>query len=341
MFIPGGKRGADMDFNIIEEWIRLKDQLPKLDIEHYGLVYVYPVFIVLILIEYFKAKDLFDLKESFSGFIIGVGATLIRVVTNVFEVTLYMWLFWKFASVREQYLGYTTLGFAWYTWVICAVLDDHNFYWHHRLAHNVRLLWAAHLPHHSGRKYNLTISIRNGWFITLVKPVYWLWMPILGFEPIMIATCLIINAFYQFTLHSQLMPSYGWIEKIFNSSYVHVVHHSSNTEYLDRNHGGIFTFWDRMYGTWQEPIKGVVPKFGISHDPNTNNPITHNIFEFKEIWKDVKKAPGLKNKLMYIFGPPGWSHDGSSMTSKQLQRELAESLRAGRPVPVHEHVRSN
>ena len=131
------------------------------------------------------------------------------------------------------------------------------------------------------------------------------------------------------------------MERIFESSYVHVVHHSSNTEYLDRNHGGIFTFWDRLYKTWQAPIKGVVPVFGISHDPNTKNPITHNIFEFKEIWRDVKKAPGLKNKLMYIFGPPGWSHDGSSMTSKQLQRELAEARKTGRPVPVHDHIRSN
>ncbi|MBS1582616.1 MAG: sterol desaturase family protein [Bacteroidetes bacterium] len=326
---------------VVQWWLHLRDQLPKLEIEHFGLFYVYPVFLALIIMEYVKARDYFDLKESLSGFIIGVGATLIRVVTNVFEITLYMFLFWKTAHFREEYLGYTSLGFKWYIWLLCAIADDHNFYWHHRLAHNVRVLWAAHLPHHSGRKFNLTISIRNGWFITLVKPIYWLWMPILGFEPIMIATCLIVNAFYQFFLHSQLVPSLGWYEKVFNTPYVHVVHHSSNTEYLDRNHGGILTIWDRLYGTWQEPIKGVKPKFGISHDPDTHNPITHNLFEFQEIWRDVKKAPGLRNKLMYIFGPPGWSHDGSSMTSKQLQAELALAKAKGVEVPEHEFVRSN
>lgn len=326
---------------VVQWWLHLRDQLPKLEIEHFGLFYVYPVFLALIIMEYVKARDYFDLKESLSGFIIGVGATLIRVVTNVFEITLYMFLFWKAAHFREEYLGYTSLGFKWYIWVLCAIADDHNFYWHHRLAHNVRVLWAAHLPHHSGRKFNLTISIRNGWFITLVKPIYWLWMPLLGFEPIMIATCLIVNAFYQFFLHSQLVPSLGWYEKVFNTPYVHVVHHSSNTEYLDRNHGGILTIWDRLYGTWQEPIKGVKPKFGISHDPDTHNPITHNLFEFQEIWRDVKKAPGLRNKLMYIFGPPGWSHDGSSMTSKQLQAELALAKAKGVEVPEHEFVRSN
>jgi sterol desaturase/sphingolipid hydroxylase (fatty acid hydroxylase superfamily) len=330
-----------MSFNPIEAWLQLKAQLPPLAIEGIGIKYVYPVFVVLIFLEYFRAKHLFDLKESFSGFIIGVGATIIRVITNVFEITVYMWLFWAFAHLREEYLGYGTLGFAWYIWILCAICDDHNFYWHHRLAHNVRLLWAAHLPHHSGHEYNLTISIRNGWFITLVKPIYWLWMPIVGFEPIMIATCLIINSFYQFFLHSQLVPSLGWYEKVFNTPYIHVVHHSSNTEYLDRNHGGILSIWDKLYGTFQAPIPGVKANFGISHDPGTYNPITHNLFEFQEIWKDVKKAPGLRNKLMYIFGPPGWSHDGSSMTSKQLQAELAQAKAEGREVAKHEFIRSN
>ena len=232
-------------------------------------------------------------------------------------------------------------GFAWYVWIICMLADDHNFYWHHRLSHSIRVLWAAHLPHHSAKTFNLTVSIRNGWFITLYKPIFWMWLPLVGFEPIMIATCLIMNSFYQFFLHSQLVPSLPLYEKLFNTPYIHTVHHSSNTEYLDFNHGGILTIWDRLYGTWQPPIKGVAPKYGINHNPGTDNPITHNLFEFQEIWKDVKKAPGLKNKFMYIFGPPGWSHDGSSMTSRQLQRELKQARAEGREVPEHIFIRSN
>jgi sterol desaturase/sphingolipid hydroxylase (fatty acid hydroxylase superfamily) len=313
-----------MSFDLIDAWLEMKAQLPELAIEGVGIKYVYPVFVALIIMEYLRQRELFDLKESLSGFAIGVGATVIRVVTNVFEISVYLFLFAWAAPFREEFLGYTSLGWAWYIWLLCAIADDHNFYWHHRLAHNVRLLWAAHLPHHSARTFNLTVSIRNGWFITLVKPIYWLWLPLLGFEPIMIATCLIINSFYQFFLHSQLVPSLGWYEKVFNTPYVHVVHHSSNTEYLDKNHGGILTIWDRLYGTWQAPIKGLAPKYGISHDPDTHNPITHNLFEFQEIWRDVKKAPTLKAKLMYIFGPPGWSHDGSSKTSRQLQHELRQ-----------------
>ena len=330
-----------MTFNPIDAWLQMKEQLPPLAIEGIGIKYVYPIFLGLLLLEYFNAKDLYNIKETWASFVILVGATVIRVLTNVFEITLYFFLFHLAEPLREQYLGYSTLGFAWYVWIICLFADDHNFYWHHRLSHNIRVLWAAHLPHHSAKTFNLTVSIRNGWFITLFKPIYWLWLPLLGFEPIMIATVLIVNSFYQFVLHSQLVPSLPLYERIFNTPYIHTVHHSSNTEYLDKNHGGIFSFWDRIYGTWQAPIKGLKPKYGISHDPGTDNPITHNLFEFQEIWKDVKKAPGLRNKLMYIFGPPGWSHDGSSMTSKQLQKELAAAKAAGTAVPEHTFIRSN
>jgi sterol desaturase/sphingolipid hydroxylase (fatty acid hydroxylase superfamily) len=330
-----------MTFNPVDAWLHMKAQLPPLEIEGIGIKYVYPIFLGLLLLEFFNAKHLYDLKETWASFVILVGATVIRVLTNVFEITLYFFLFHLAQPFREHFLGYGTLGFAWYVWIICAIADDHNFYWHHRFSHNVRVLWAAHLPHHSAKTFNLTVSIRNGWFITLIKPIYWLWMPLLGFEPIMIATCLIINAFYQFFLHSQLVPSLPLYERVFNTPYIHTVHHSSNTEYLDRNHGGMLTIWDRLYGTWQAPIKGIKPKYGISHDPGTDNPITHNLFEFQEIWKDVKKAPGLKNKFMYIFGPPGWSHDGSSMTSKQLQEELASAKINGVEVPEREFVRSN
>lgn len=228
-----------MDFNLIEAWLDLKRQLPELPIEGVGAKYIYPLFILLMIGEYVQARHLFDLKESWAGVVMGLVATLIKVIANVFEISIMLFLFYWAEPFREQYLGYGTLGTAWYVWIICLLFDDHNFYWHHRIAHNVRFLWAAHLPHHSGKMFNLTVSIRNGWFIEFFKPIYWMWMPLVGFEPIMIATCLIINSFYQFFLHTQLVPSLGWYEKIFNTPWIHVVHHSSNTEYLDRNHGGI------------------------------------------------------------------------------------------------------
>lgn len=296
----------------------------EIDIEivRVGLTYMYPMFAALIVIEFLAARHLYDIKETLSGFVLAAGATLMRLGTKAVEIAAYFFLFYLFEPIREQYLGYSSFGWAWYVWILCLLADDHNFYWHHRLSHNIRLLWAAHLPHHSARTFNLTVSIRNGWFITTYKMIFWMWMPIAGFEPAMIATCLIINSMYQFFLHSQLIPSLGWYERLFNTPYVHQVHHSCNIEYLDKNHGGILLIWDMLYGTYKRPIKGVQCKYGIMHDPDTYNPITHNFFEFMEIWKDLKKSPKLKDKLMYIFGPPGWSHDNSTMTAKELQKAM-------------------
>ena len=185
-------------------------------------------------------------------------------------------------------------------------LDDFNFYWHHRLSHNIRPT--------VGLLISLTIMLItltwvspyvSGWFITFYKPIFWLWMPLVGFEPVMVGTALIINAAYQFFLHSQLVPSLGWYEKVFNTPYIHQVHHSSNVEYLDRNHGGMLIIWDKIFGTYQPVMKDVKFKFGVVHGPKTKSPIEANTHEFKSIWEDMKKSPRLIDKLRYIFDAPG------------------------------------
>ena len=285
------------------------------------LRYVYPIFIILMVIEYFMARHLFDLKESLSGFAIAIGASLVAFFTKVIAFGIFVLFFNLFKELRVEYLGYESMGWAWYIWILALLADDFSFYWHHRFSHSVRLLWAAHVPHHSAHSYNLTIGIRNGWFVTFYKSIFWLWIPIIGFEPVMVATCLIINGIYQFFLHTQLVPSLGRIEKVINTPYLHQVHHSSNLEYLDKNHGGILIIWDRIFGTYQQIIPEVTPKYGILKDPHTYNPVLLNTHEFIGIWKDMKKSSSILNKLKYIFYPPGWSHDGSSKTAKELKHE--------------------
>ncbi len=290
------------------------------------LTYIYPIFIILMVMEYVMARHLFNLKESFAGFAIAAGASVVAFFTKIVALGIFIFIFETFKDLRVEYFGYASFGWAWYVWIFAIIADDFNFYWHHRLSHTVRLLWAAHVPHHSAKSFNLTIGIRNGWFITLYKPVFWLWMAMIGFEPIMIATALIINGIYQFFLHTQLVPSLGWFEKVFNTPYIHQVHHSSNIEYLDKNHGGMFIIWDKLFGTYQDIITTIDPKYGILKDPDSYNPIFLNTHEFSDIWRDVKKVSSWKDKLKYIFYPPGWSHDNSTKTAMELQRELVPSL---------------
>jgi sterol desaturase/sphingolipid hydroxylase (fatty acid hydroxylase superfamily) len=286
------------------------------------VAFLYPFLFALMIIEYLNAKHLYNPKEAGSSFIIAIVSTLIASFTKVAALAVFYVVFELTKDLRAALFGYESLGWAWWIWVIAMISDDFNFYWHHRLSHHIRLLWAAHIPHHNAETFNLTVSIRNGWFITLYKPIFWMWMPLLGFEPIMIATALLINAGYQFFLHSQLVPSLGWYEKIFNTPYIHVVHHSCNVEYMDKNHGGILIIWDKLFGTFQDVIPGLKPDFGVTKGPGTYNPIIANTHEFQNIWKDLKRSGKFSDKLKYIFYPPGWSHDNSSKTARQLQAEF-------------------
>jgi len=106
---------------------------------------------------------------------------------------------------------------------------------------------------------------------------------------------------------------------------MHQVHHSQNVEYLDKNHGGILNVFDKVFGTWKELDNDTKIKYGVIHSPNSYNPLVILTHEYKDIWKDVKKSKKLSHALMYIFGPPGWSHDGSTLTVKQQQQKLRES----------------
>ena len=291
--------------------------------------YAYPVFILCMIWEYFYARHLFDVKESIAGFKIAIVASFIAAFTKTAALALFVLIFEYFKDFRLEVLGFESFGWAWYVWIACLLLDDMCFYWHHRFSHSIRILWAAHIPHHSAEKFNLTIGIRNGWGVTFYKPIWWLWMPLLGFEPLMLASTIIVNSIYQFTLHTQLVKSWGWLGQIINNPYIHRAHHACNTEYLDKNHGGIFLFWDKLFGTFKNVEDHIETRFGVLHGPHSHNPIKIHTHEFESIWRDVKSVDSWSDKLKYIFYPPGWSHDNSSQTSKQLHKAMEEANKNG------------
>lgn len=301
-------------------------------------VYFIPVFAVLIVAEvyisYREDKELYEMKDSFASTWVGIGAAIMNTLTKVYQIGFFFIIYKLFEPLREQYLGYESLGWAWWVWVLCLIGDDFNFYWHHRFCHTVRLFWAAHVVHHSSVKFNLGTAFRNGWTIFLYKPIYWMWMPALGFDPVMLALCMSFNSIYQFFLHSTLVPDIKGLNKVFNTPWVHQVHHACNVEYLDRNHGGIFIIWDKLFGTFQQREHHIAPKFGVLHPPQSNNPVKLNFHEFSDIWKDVKKAKSWEHKFKYVFYPPGWSPDGSTKTAKQMQQELELQLNAVPATPA-------
>ncbi|WP_432412974.1 sterol desaturase family protein [Rasiella sp. SM2506] len=297
------------------------------------LIYGVPCFLGLILLELTynkhseKIKNLYDWKDLGSSLVMGIGSTLIApLVKTITVILLFNFVYEIFNplvnGVRTNIMGWESFGYAWYVWIFCQVADDFSYYWFHRQNHMVRFFWAAHIVHHSSEKFNLGTAVRNGWFTIFYKPLFYIWIVAIGFPPEMLVVSLGIEALWQFQLHSQFIPKLGVIDYIMNTHTMHQVHHARNLEYMDKNHGGFLNIFDRIFGTFKELDEDINIEYGVTSGPNSYNPIVILTHEYKEIWIDIKKANTLYEKWMYAFGPPGWSHDGSTLTIKQQRKAL-------------------
>src|SRR5690606_44655 len=212
------------------------------------LVYGVPCFLALILLEltYSKShdhKELYHRKDLISSLKIGVGSSVLAaLLKTVSAILLFNFVYEIFNpmvdNVRQNIFGWKSFGYAWYIWIACQFLDDFAYYWFHRLNHEIRFLWAAHIVHHSSENFNLGTAVRNGWFTIFYKPFFYMWIVALGFPPAMLIVCLGIEALWQFQLHTVYMPKLGIFEKFMNTHSMHQVHHAKNLAYMDKNHGG-------------------------------------------------------------------------------------------------------
>ncbi|OJJ17650.1 C-5 sterol desaturase [marine bacterium AO1-C] len=298
----------------------------ELDITN-PLTFAVPSFFVLILIEYLLTykhdKEYYNAKDFFGSFQVALTSGIVALGTKALSLIAFFALYEGLASWRLEVFGYEYLDWQlWWVWVLLFLGDDFSFYWYHRLSHTVRFLWAAHVVHHSSERFNFGNAIRNGIFTLFYKALFWLWLPALGFHPVMIVTVIGVSTIYQFWLHSTKIPRLGFLEKIVNTPKNHAVHHSRNIEYLDKNHAAMFMFWDHLFGTYKAYDDEVPADFGVIKGPNSNNLIKIAFHEYRDIWRDVKSTDNWRDKLMYMFASPGWSPDGSTKTTKQMRAEL-------------------
>lgn len=282
------------------------------------VLYSIPAFIVLMALEIVWARknperrgyELRDTRASLSMGILNVGFS---AAAKLVSIPFFAWVY----SHRLVDIG--NPHSAW-SWLFLLVAEDFFYYWFHRSHHEVRLLWAAHVNHHSSEHYNLSTALRQALLTPLTGPIFWAPLALLGYPPWMILTAQAWSLLYQFWLHTEAIDRIGPLEWILNTPSHHRVHHGKNVRYLDRNHGGIFIVWDRLFGTFEVEAEPVI--YGLTKDIKTFNLLQIGFHEVAAIAYDVRRAPGLRAKLGYLFAPPGWSHDGSTQTARQLQKHL-------------------
>jgi sterol desaturase/sphingolipid hydroxylase (fatty acid hydroxylase superfamily) len=279
------------------------------------LYYAIPGFILLLAIEawfsYRENRHLYEKKDTFTSLGLGIGNVIVGFATKAAIFGLFSFLY----QFRLFELDYT----LWWYWVLLFFADDLSYYWFHRTAHNVNWFWASHVVHHSSQHYNLAAALRQTWTGNATGAfLFWAWLPLVGFHPIWILFMQQVSLIYQFWIHTETINKLPKpLEFVLNTPSHHRVHHGSDLQYLDKNHGGILIIWDRLFGTFQKEEHR--PTYGLTTNINSFNPF---VIAFKT-WKDlVRKAiasNSLKTGIQYFIQPPGWSHDGSSQTVKELR----------------------
>jgi sterol desaturase/sphingolipid hydroxylase (fatty acid hydroxylase superfamily) len=236
-------------------------------------------------------------KDSAASLSMGVGSVVVNLGARALAL-----------------LGYTALYAVtplrldphdWWTWVIAFLLVDLLWYSYHRSSHRIRVLWAMHQAHHSSVHFNYTTALRQKWN-PWGELLFWVPLPLIGLPPWMIFFVFSINLVYQFWVHTETIPKL-WrpIELVFNTPSHHRVHHASDAEYLDRNYGGILIVWDRLFGTFREEQQR--PTYGLTHPVTTFNPFRLQYAEFALMFRQVRAARRWRDRLGYLFAPPGWS----------------------------------
>lgn len=276
--------------------------------EEYGkiLIIAMPLFLVLIIIEKiygsYKGEDNVPLMDGVSSVSSGITNAVKDVLGLSITFISYDWMASKIALF--------TLEANVLTYLLAFVIIDFYGYWNHRIAHQVNFFWNKHAVHHSSEEFNLACALRQS-ISTFVNLFTFILIPaaLIGVPAKVIIITLPIQLFLQFWYHTKHIKKMGVLEKIIVTPSHHRVHHAINPEYIDKNHGQIFIFWDKWFGTFQEELEAVPAVYGITRPAQTWNPIKINFQHLGLLLSDAWRAEKWKDKLTIWFKPTGWRPD--------------------------------
>ncbi|SEL18628.1 sterol desaturase family protein [Streptacidiphilus jiangxiensis] len=263
--------------------------------------YAIPAFVVLMALELLsfvllpdETEQGYATRDTATSLSMGIGSIVANLGWGVLIVASYHWVA-ELAPVHWA-VGWASAAAVFVGW-------DFLYYWEHRAGHRIRLLWAAHVNHHSSRRYNLSTALRQTWTGIGSLP-FGLPLLLLGFSPAMVFTAQSVNLLYQFWIHTERIDRM-WrpIEAVMNTPSHHRVHHGSNQGYLDRNYGGVFIVWDRLFRTFTPETERV--EYGLTRNIDTYNPLRVAFHEYAAIGRDLRAVRTLRERLTVLLGTPG------------------------------------
>jgi sterol desaturase/sphingolipid hydroxylase (fatty acid hydroxylase superfamily) len=253
-------------------------------IQHYKGMVLIPLVILIaleIIWSWRNDKQVYQVKETITNILILAGFQVSKFLFAGYQLMIMAYAGkWALFSIPEN----------WFTYLIVFFLADFIYYWFHRVSHVFRPLWAFHSVHHSSMHMNLTSAYRLNWFSALITPFFFLPLVVIGFSPQSIVVCYALNLLYQFFLHTEAIGKLGSIEGIMDTPSAHRVHHGCNDNYIDKNFGGVFMIWDRLFKTYQP--ENEKPVYGLKEGFISNNPIVLVSHEFINLFRKKKQQAG-------------------------------------------------
>ncbi|PMZ77855.1 sterol desaturase family protein [Pseudomonas sp. FW305-70] len=267
------------------------------------ILYAVPFFFALIALELLadrrRGVSNYRVADAINSISTGVLSTTTGLLTKGIGLVTYAFAF-KHLALFEL-----SADSVW-TWVFAFVFYDFCYYWLHRLGHERNILWAAHSVHHQSEDYNLSTALRQTSTGFLLGWIFYLPMAVFGVPLLVFVSVAALNLLYQFWVHTRHIPKLGWFEWFFVTPSNHRAHHAQNALYMDRNYGGVFIIWDRLFGSFQEEDDNEPVVFGVTTPLASWNPLWANVQFYAQLWADARRAESTWDKLRIWFMRTGW-----------------------------------
>jgi len=267
------------------------------------IVLATPVFLLLIALELAvglrRGRNTYRWNDALNSIGLGIMSQVTGVFGRVLRIGIY-------AAIFEHVALWRLDASAAWVWVAGLVAYDFCYYWQHRLGHTCAIFWAAHVVHHQSEDYNLSTALRQTSSGFLLGWIFYVPMAVLGFPPKVFAVVALVDLLYQYWVHTQHVGRLGWFDRWFCSPSNHRVHHAVNDRYLDRNYGGIWIVWDRLFGSFAEEDDREPIVYGTRSPLRSWNPLWANLEVYSALARDSWHARAWTDKLRVWLEPPGW-----------------------------------
>ncbi|MCE2677223.1 MAG: lysoplasmalogenase family protein [Burkholderiaceae bacterium] len=275
------------------------------------IVLAAPVFFLAIAIEWWwgwrlskrgqLSAQTYRLDDAINSISLGIISQLSAVFTRVFRITIYTLVFEQVAVFDNPDFWQSVLGAC-----LALVLYDFCYYWYHRASHEVAFFWGGHVVHHQSQHYNLSTALRQTTSGVAIGWVFYLPMAVLGVPPLVFGIVALIDLLYQFWVHTEHVGKLGWFDRWFCSPSNHRVHHAVNDVYVDRNYGGIWVVWDRLFGSFKEEDEREPCVYGTRASLNSWDPLWANWQVYSGLLHDSWHASRWSDKWRVWWRRPGW-----------------------------------